>query len=154
MPIKNYTTTISAEKSAEQIQNLLRKKGARRVLVDYDARGKPEAIAFEVAVAPAGGPPLRLPLRLRARPDGVERLLGTVPDRRYRGRAQAERVAWRLLYNWIEVQLAFVEAGQAEMAQVLLGFALSTRRDGAGTPQTFYEVLLGAEGPTLLAEHL
>ena len=104
MPIKNYTTTIDAEKSVSQIQDLLRKKGARRVLVDYDEKGR--------------------------------------------------RVAWRLVYNWIDLQLAFVEAGQAAMAELMLGFALSTQRDGEGVPKTFYEVLLGAEGPRLLAEHL
>ena len=154
MPIKNYTTKISAAESVDQIQALLRKKGARRVLVDYDASGTPQAIAFEVEFAPVAGPVFRLPFRLRARPEGVERLLGKVTDRRYRGRAQAERVAWRLVYNWIDVQLAFVEAGQAEMAELLLGFALSTRRGEADQPQTFYEVLLGADGPRLLAEHL
>ena len=63
-------------------------------------------------------------------------------------------MAWRLVYNWIDVQPAFVEAGQAVMAELLLGFALSTRKDSEGRPKTFYEVLLDAEGPRLLAEHL
>ena len=33
-------------------------------------------------------------------------------------------------------------------------FALSTRRDSEERPKTYYEVLLHAEGPKLLAEHL
>ncbi len=52
------------------------------------------------------------------------------------------------------MQLAFVEAGQAEMAELLLGFAISTHRNGEGVPKTFYEVLLDANGPKLFAEHL
>ncbi len=153
MPIKNYTTTIAAEKSVSQIQDLLRKKGARRVLVDYDKKGKPEAVAFEFELAQMEGPALRLPFQIRARPEAMERCLKSV-EPRYRGRAQAERVAWRLVYNWIDVQLAFVEAGQAAMAELMLGFALSTRSDEQEHPRTFYDVLLGAEGPKLLAEHL
>ena len=66
----------------------------------------------------------------------------------------AECVAWRLVYHWIDVQRAFVEAGLAAMAERLLGFALSTHRDGEDVPKTFYEVLLDAEGPKRLAEHL
>ncbi len=156
MPIKNYTTTIAAEKSVSQIQDLLRKKGARRVLVDYDEKGNPEAVAFEVELAQMQSTPLRLPFRIRARPEAMKRCLWADPNvpRRYRTLEQAERVAWRLVYNWIDVQLAFVEAGQAAMAELMLGFALSTRTGGAGHPMTFYEVLLDAEGPKLLAEHL
>ncbi len=33
-------------------------------------------------------------------------------------------------------------------------FALSTRRDSEERPKTSYDVLLDAEGPKLLAEHL
>ncbi len=101
MPIKNYTTTIAAEKSVSQIQDLLRRKGARRVLVDYDEKGRPEAVAFEVEVAQKQSTPLRLPFRIRARPEAMKRCLRADPDvpRRYRTLEQAERVAWRLVYN-------------------------------------------------------
>ncbi len=156
MPIKNYTTTIDAEKSVSQLQDLLRKKGARRVLVDYDEKGRPEAVAFELKLAQPEGVPFRLPFQIRARPEAMKRCLLADPDvpRRLRTLEQARRVAWRLVYNWIDVQLAFVEAGQAAMAELMLGFAISTQRDGEGVPKTFYEVLLDAEGPKLLAEHL
>ncbi len=156
MPIKNYTTTIDAEKSVSQLQDLLRKKGARRVLVDYDEKGRPEAVAFELELAQPEGVPFRLPFQIRARPEAMKRCLWADEDvpRRYRTLEQAERVAWRLVYNWIDVQMAFVEAGQAAMAEPLLGFAISTHRNGEGVPKTFYEELLDAEGPKLLAEHL
>ena len=156
MPIKNYTTTIDAEKSVSQLQDLLRKKGARRVLVDYDEKGRPEAVAFELELAQPEGVPLQLPFQIRARPEAMKRCLLADPGvpLRLRTLEQARRVAWRLVYNWIDVQLAFVEAGQAAMAELMLGFALSTRSDSEGRPKTFYDVLLGAEGPRLLAEHL
>ncbi len=34
-----------------------------------------------------------------------------MPVKTTRNLEQARRVAWRLVYNWIDVQLAFVEAG-------------------------------------------
>jgi hypothetical protein len=36
----------------------------------------------------------------------------------------AESVSWRIVKDWIEAQLAIVEAGQAEMAQVFLPYAI------------------------------
>ena len=126
------------------------------ILGNPNQRGKPEAVAFELELAQSEGVPIRLPFQIRARPEAMKRCLSTNPDvpPRLRNLEQAKRVAWRLVYNWIDVQLAFVEAGQAEMAELMLGFALSTRSDSEGRPKTFYDVLLGAEGPRLLAEHL
>ena len=157
MPIKNYTTKIAAHTSTQQIQELLRKKGARRVMVEYDAGGKPESVAFECEISPGTSgnllSPIRLPFRIKAQVGAMERCLRAVKDRRYQGRAQAERVAWRLVRDWVDVQMAFVEAGQAELAELFLGKALSTQRDSEGRHQTFYQVLLSGEGPRLLAEH-
>jgi hypothetical protein len=42
-----------------------------------------------------------------------------------------ERVAWRIVKDWIEAQMAIVEAGQAEMAEVFLPYA--TIEDGTTT---------------------
>ncbi|HET6671253.1 MAG TPA: hypothetical protein VFH15_13575 [Pyrinomonadaceae bacterium] len=39
----------------------------------------------------------------------------------------ARRVAWRILKDWFEAQLALHEAGQAEMGQVLLPYAIDSQ---------------------------
>ena len=46
---------------------------------------------------------------------------GNIPPR-YADRAQAERVAWRVLKDWLEAQLALIEAGVADMAEVMLPY--------------------------------
>lgn len=43
--------------------------------------------------------------------------------RKLRTREQAARVAWRIIKDWIEAQLAIVEADQAEMVEVFLPYA-------------------------------
>jgi len=44
---------------------------------------------------------------------------GLVPNR-YLGRDQAIRVSWRTLKSWLEAQLALIEAGVAELTEVML----------------------------------
>lgn len=43
--------------------------------------------------------------------------------RKLKTRTQAARVAWRIVKDWIEAQLAIVEAQQAEMVEVFLPYA-------------------------------
>ena len=42
--------------------------------------------------------------------------------RRYTELDHAERVAWRVLKDWLEAQLALIEAGVADMTQVMLPY--------------------------------
>ena len=48
MPIANYTTEVSAEKSIGEIHGMLVAHGASHILTDYDD-GKPAGIAFIIA---------------------------------------------------------------------------------------------------------
>ena len=58
-------------------------------------------------------------------------------DRRYANDSQhARRVAWRILKNWTEVQLAMIAIGNVKVEQVFLAFA--QRPDG----KTVYEALM------------
>ncbi len=66
---------------------------------------------------------------------------------KYRTRAQAARVAWRIIKDWIEAQLALVEAEQVDMVEVFLPYA---QVQGG---RTVYEALTsGKEGPALLPQ--
>ena len=46
MPIKNYTTKIGVFESLGEIQGALARNGARKIMVDYDDRGRPVGITF------------------------------------------------------------------------------------------------------------
>jgi hypothetical protein len=127
--ILNYTTKVPAAKTVSQIQEVLGAKGACRVSVDY-ANGKASAVTFGLKIG-LGEVGFRLPCNIggvqqamkKSRPGGGA----------WRDIAQIERIAWRIVKDWVEAQMALVEANQAEMGEVFLPYAI--HNDG----QTFFQ---------------
>jgi hypothetical protein len=121
MAILNYTTTIDSAKTASEVQTILAKGGAKSVAVDYDD-GMPSALTFTIIY-------LEQPInfRLPCNVDGVYKALcrsNKVPYSK-RNTAQARRVAWRIIKDWVEAQLAIVESQQAQMTEVFLPYVVS-----------------------------
>ena len=54
MPIKNYTTKIDVFESLGEIQGALARNGARKIMVDYDDRGRPVGITFGLQTVQGG----------------------------------------------------------------------------------------------------
>jgi len=130
MPIMNYTTKVKPEKTAADIQNILRKAGAKSVLTEYMDDGRLDFISFRIE-ASYGSIFFKLPARV----DGVFHAIqadGKVPMAK-KTEAQAERVAWRIIKDWVECQIALVESEQAELEQVFLPYAQQANG------QTLYE---------------
>lgn len=119
MAILNYTTTIDAAKTAAEIEVMLAKAGVQAVLKEYGPTGDIAALSFRIATA-HGLVSFRLPLRT----SGVLKAMvaGRIP-RSLRTEKQATRVAMRIAKDWIEAQLAIVEAEMADMAEVFLPYA-------------------------------
>lgn len=135
MPILNYTTSIDPHKTVGEIQKLLASKGARGILLEYNEHGDPSAVAFQIEVR---GQHLRY--RLPCRADRVFDILGKQwqagkVERRYTTMQHANRVAWRIIKDWIEAQLAIVDAGMVDMAEVFMPYQLMANN------QTMYEVM-------------
>ena len=120
MAILNYTTSINSEKTASEIQRILAKAGAQAVLTEYDENGIMSAMSFRIQTV-HGMLSFRLPINI----EGVYQALKK--DRNVQGRfksyEQASRVAWRIVKDWIEAQIAIIQAGQAEFVQVFLPYA-------------------------------
>ena len=53
MAIKNYTSKVRVCESLGEIQAALAANGARRVMVEYDAKGQPTGVTFGIET-PAG----------------------------------------------------------------------------------------------------
>lgn len=119
MTLLNYSTTVPAERTASQIVEHLAKAGAKQVLMDYEAQ-RPVGLAFALET-PTGVHQYRLPVD--ALP--VEQVLRKqrVPQR-YQGAAHAERVAWRIMKDWVEAQLAIIETRMVTVDQVFLPYML------------------------------
>jgi hypothetical protein len=118
MPLLNYTTQVSALKTVAEVQAKLAKAGATETATSY-ADGRPVAVMFR-GPTPFGPREYVLPV------DGdkvlaVLKQQPKVPDR-YKNLDQAERIAWRILKDWLEAQLAIIETTMVTIDQVMLPY--------------------------------
>lgn len=140
MAILNYTTKISVDKTTAEIQAKLGKAKAQAVMCEYE-NGIVSHIAFRIDT-PHGTMMFRLP----ANTGGVLRAMkkAKLPASKC-NEEQAARVAWRIVKDWVEAQLAIIEAEMATMAEVFLPYAQTN------TGKTVYENLLEKGLPALEA---
>jgi hypothetical protein len=132
MAILNYTTSISTEKTAAEIQKKLAMAKAQAVLTEYDDDAVMSAMSFRI-MTPHGMIFFRLPVNTQ----GVLKAMkndNKVPNR-LKTKEQAARVAWRILKDWVEAQLAIVDAEMADLTEVFLPYAQG--HDG----KTMYQAL-------------
>jgi hypothetical protein len=129
MPILNYTTKIKAEVTVSEIQRILARAGARSVTILY-LDDQPEYLSFAVPIRGR-----KVSFRLPCRWNGVLNALNEQKvARQYRSPEHARRVAWRIVKDWVKAQMAIIESGQAELAEVFLPYAIHEETD-----QTLYE---------------
>jgi hypothetical protein len=126
----NTYTSVPATRTLAEIQAKLAKAGAAHITVRYD-QGRPRAIVFGIET-PAGYRDFMLPANVEAVATALKR--GTRMEAKYRTPAHAENVAWRILKDWVEAQLAIIEAQMATLDQVMLPYMMAS--DG----QTVYEM--------------
>lgn len=134
MALLNYTTGIDPSKTVGEIQACLARHGARGVMTGYGADGVPDSVSFVVPTE-FGDRSFQLPARVGAVLATLEKQhrRGKVP-RRCATRAQAARVAWRILKDWVEAQMAVVESGMVTVDEVMFAYMI----DGRG--HTAYEI--------------
>jgi len=140
--ILNYTTEVSAQRSVNEITTLLAKAKAQAILTELE-NGAVSAISFRIQTEFG-----ILTFRLPARVPQVYVVLSKSRDipPRLRTRDQAVRVAWRILKDWLEAQLAMIEAGLVDLEQVFLPYAQNE------TGQTVYEVMKSQRFSNLLLD--
>lgn len=126
MPLKDYTTSVSVHKSVGEITAVLVKSGARGIGQEYDEDGR--LIGVEFVVTHHG---LMLRYALPVRTEAVLAVLtGQQVEQRYRTPEQAERVAWRILRDWLIAQLAIIETGMVEFPEVMFPYMRTDGADG------------------------
>lgn len=127
MPLLNYITKIDVFTTLGQIQGMLVKHGANRILQEYDDEGHITAVSFMLST-PIGMQAFRLPANV----DAVSRVL--TKQRVKHNREQAERVAWRIVKDWVEAQMAILESEMVKIDEVFMPYMIS--REG----QTLYQL--------------
>ena len=132
MAILNYTTTVDPLKTAGEIEYMLVKHGARQVLKDYEN----EELASISFVIKRG--PFDIPIVLTAKVDRclavLQREKSTTRNSSIKAtRDQAYKVAWRIMRDWIEAQMAIIDIDMVTLEEVFLPYIKTP--DG----RTFYQ---------------
>lgn len=117
-PLLNYTTQVSVSRTIGQVQGLLVEAGARSIQTNYDEVGTPLGIAFVVQTA-YGIRRFLLPVNAE-RVEAVLRREKVAP--KYQSPEHAERVAWRIVKDWLEAQLAIIRTEMVTLDQVMLPY--------------------------------
>ena len=128
MPLKNYSTNVPVSRSVSQITSTLVRKGANQIVTEYNERGQPSGLKWALD-SPYG----RLGYMLPVNYDAVFEILTNdgIKKRDAEGRMeQAQRVAWRILKDWIESQIALMESGMVCMEEGLSAVHARRRQDG------------------------
>ena len=133
--MKNYTSKVDVADTIWRIEQLLVSFRAKNISKDYDAGMEVCGIIFTIEVAGIGPQFIRLP----SAPDAVYRVLASQRKGKLDAKAkerlmdQAKRTSWKLMQDWVEVQLSLIEMRQAEAAQVFMPYLWN------GT-KTFYQI--------------
>ena len=134
MNIKNYTSSVPVERTISRIEQVLAGAGASGIIKDYDA-GKLVALSFKVTLPTGRVAEVRLP----ANHEAVYQSLRKEILRPRRGtldklREQSLRTSWKLMQDWVEVQISLIKMQQVDFMQVFLPYVWDGRR-------TFYAAL-------------
>ena len=117
MPLLNYTTKVNVFNTLGEIQAQLVKHGAKKIMQDYDEAGHITALAFMIDT-PLGPRGIRLP----ANAEAVHTVL--LRQKVKCDRDQAERVAWRIIKDWVEAQMAILESEMVQMDEIFLPYMI------------------------------
>lgn len=134
--MRNYTSKQSPDRSIFLIEQKLIDFGASHILKEYDEKKQVSALSFTLMVD--RNSLHRVPFRLPANVKAVHKVLDKRAKTVRQQMAvvdQAPMTAWKLMLDWLDVQLSLIEMGQAEAMQVFLPYCAQPGRP------SFYEVL-------------
>ena len=121
MAILNYTTTVDSFKTVSEIEYILMKHKAKSIMKNYDG----ESITGLSFLIDTGFQqiPVRLPVKVDECFEVLKREKKNSPRSSIKAtREQAERVAWRILKDWIEAQMALLDIEMVEMQEIFLPY--------------------------------
>ena len=133
----NYTTTIPAERTVGECQQILGKSGAHAVAVHYE-EGEPVGLSFRLDT-PHGRRDFTLPVNIAGMLVVLRKTdFSTLHQSRrqrdaYQERQHAANVAWRVTKDWLEANLALIAAGMATLDEAMLPYLV------VGEHRTLYQ---------------
>lgn len=141
--IKNYTSGISSETTIARIESKLAAAGASGVTKLYGPDKRVSALVFAIDLQGRDHPiRIRVPANVEACyqamwKDYVTSHSHPRDDAKPRFRDQAHRTAWKLVQDWVDIQVSMIVMRQAEFLEVFLPYVW----DGK---QTYFEAVKGS----------
>ncbi len=137
-PIFMENTEVPPERSAASIVSLLVSAGARSVNMRYGEDQKLCGIDFTFMHGP-----LEFPFSIPARISQLFDRMWAARKNKYLSDKpkvldQAERVAWRQLFRWVEAQVALIDTGMVSNVEVFTPYCIN--RDG----RTVFELMMAS----------
>lgn len=122
MAILNYTTKIDAYKTIGEIQQVLAKHGAKRIMIENNPEnGQPVGLGFQVDWN-SKEHSFMLPCNFQGVLHAMKKQ--KVPNALC-NESQAIRVGWRIIKDWVEAQMALKEADIASLPEIFLPYIVT-----------------------------
>ena len=121
MTILNYTTTIDAYKTVSEIEYILVKHKAKSIMKNYDG----ETITGLSFLIDTGSQqlPVILPVKIDECLKVLKKEKRENPRKQIKDtREQAERVAWRILKDWVEARMALLDIEMVRFEEIFLPY--------------------------------
>lgn len=134
MAILNYTTTVDAFKTVSEIEYILMKHKAKSIMKQYDGEHI-SGLSFLIDTGRQQVPVI-LPVKVEECLKVLKKEKENSPRSNIKAtRDQAERVAWRILKDWVEAQMALLDIEMVKFEEIFLPYIETN------TGQTIYERL-------------
>lgn len=146
--LKNYTSEVPVSQTVHRIEQVLIRCGVSGISKEYapGSVGIVAAVIFQIETPQSGNVSIRLPVNVNAAhdalwlnyadgdkltPDGTQ-LQWSSHKKKTKAdfREQAERTAWKIIQDWVEVQLSMIQMKQAEAMEIFLPYIYDGNRTG------------------------
>jgi hypothetical protein len=148
MYLKNYTSEVAVDVTIPRIEKFLVAAGADGIQKMY-TNERLTAIMFLIDFEPGKQVTIRLPSNADKCTDALwqDYQMAVPKGRKTRDDFidQGERTAWKLVQDWVEVQISLIKLKQVETLQVFLGYVWDGEKD-------FYTQVKNTQYRALLSE--
>jgi hypothetical protein len=121
MAILNYTTTVDAFKTVSEIEYILMIHKAKSIMKNYEGQSI-TGLSFLIDTG-FQQIPVRLPVKIDECLKVLKKEKRENPRKQIKDtRDQAERVAWRILKDWVEAQMALLDIEMVKFEEIFLPY--------------------------------
>lgn len=138
MFLKNYTSNVPVSQTVFRIEQILIKCGVSGVTKEYGPTQNIAAVRFHLKLGEAKEITVRIPVDVEKAQQALwldyadgDKLSSDGKSLAWNGRKskkhadfrdQAERTAWKIVQDWIEVQMSMIQMKQADTLEVFLPY--------------------------------